>query len=470
LIVLSFGDSIYVPYGFYQVSMRGRDSDFVYSGWMRLYHHAFKVIGVNGSLVERKSVNETFYFDMVSAWVEKKVNDRYQIECIPADSVPPLSEIYNVLMNGKLLKEGEHDPKLIGCEGYLEMWKFYFLDESFIVCKFREERFKLVSIKFEMDIIYDDKLSRNRPLFKDYSCKKSIYQHKTYNIGLKGHKNLNEVWFKGKRSLNSHLKACVFLHGSGVLPTDIVPISTFEYYYWGNIRIYTQYNCLNHTFSYSDTVFRGWNDTNLQKEYCNVLTQDQIDKFYIRNKIIFSHSLGNLILAAAIENDICRIDTTTTTWYESMGPYKGSPVAFYLKSICNSTYIPNIVKNSICYKDLPLPAYTTLYPHTPGLDRIKKLASKYINGSICGTSAAGITTSYSVGLYAVAKMVGLSDLNDGLVDYESCITDKNIIYSDSCPESNFYNATVNHADGTCRNNDGWFGGSRKPCTWYSMRV
>jgi hypothetical protein len=35
--------------------------------------------------------------------------------------------------------------------------------------------------------------------------------------------------------------------------------------------------------------------------------------------------------------------------------------------------------------------------------------------------------------------------------------------------SNFYKSNINHADGTMRNNNGWWGNDRKPISWISTR-
>jgi len=313
-----------------------------------------------------------------------------------------------------------------------------------------------------MDLTYSIQLTQTRPFFHQPTCVKSLYP---LNINVKKTIYSNKKWFNKKPILAAQKKHCAFLHGSGVAGDPKVA-DKFEKDYWGNVRDYTQDFCSNHSFSFSDTRNRGWNNTHLQKEYCEVLTRDQEDKFTIKNKIIISHSLGNLILAAAINNNFCNVDTATTTWYDSCGPLKGTPVAIFLIKVCDSV-IPEIVKSDICDGNRPLVAYESLYPGTPGLKEVEETAHKYIKGNMCGHSPYGITTSYSLGLSLVASIVGLEKLNDGLVPYSSCVNEKKDYDKD--PESLFYGASINHADGTCRNADGWFGSDRKPCYWYGLR-
>jgi len=312
-----------------------------------------------------------------------------------------------------------------------------------------------------MKVIFNPTLPK-AVIFEDQvECEKSKYR----TLPIKS-KHIPYEWYNKPLKIEVQ-KPCVYLHGSGVFPVDNIPINKFETGYWGNIRSYTS-QCSSHTFAYSDTVYRSWNDTTLQKEICKVATQGASDSV-IRNKIIFGHSMGTLILTAAILNNYCHIDEESTSWYGVCAPFEGTRIPIFLIDICRNILIPDIVKSSICHEGQPIPAYKALYPNTPGLDIISKHAVTYLDGVMCGESGYGITSPYSAGLVTLALIASLETPNDGLVAYFSCHTNNSNTFSSASPEENFYKAQINHADGTCRNNDGWFGGDRKPCLWYALR-
>ena len=98
--------------------------------------------------------------------------------------------------------------------------------------------------------------------------------------------------------------------------------------------------------------------------------------------------------------------------------------------------------------------------------KLTDIVSSRVKGSMCGDSAYGLNSIYSAALYSLAFYVEYGDINDGMVPISSCGDyDFSVDYT-----SKYYLATINHADGTCRNSDGYWGISRKPCSWYIDKV
>jgi len=58
----------------------------------------------------------------------------------------------------------------------------------------------------------------------------------------------------------------------------------------------------------------------------------------IRNTAVFTHSMGNLILAAAIHNKHCSLDAATSKWYSLAAPWFGSSSAFLMKEQCEGRF------------------------------------------------------------------------------------------------------------------------------------
>ena len=59
----------------------------------------------------------------------------------------------------------------------------------------------------------------------------------------------------------------------------------------------------------------------------------------VKNVIIYAHSMGNLILAAAIKNGVCSLDKESVSWYDLMGPLRGSPAANMLDTVCGMLFL-----------------------------------------------------------------------------------------------------------------------------------
>lgn len=283
----------------------------------------------------------------------------------------------------------------------------------------------------------------------------------------------------------THARTCVFLHGAGEhadLPTiiDRNP-ALLNFGYWGNVYTYVKAHCDHQVYIRRDTYSRGWNNHALQKAFCNASTYDQApsDRFYIRNKTLYAHSMGNDILAGAILNGFCDIDMRSTRWYAASGPLVGTEVASWIEAVCAHG---NVVERKAaeelgyCEGNHAAPCYASLVLGYANMTRLRNIALRYLSGAMCGTSAYGLNSIYSIPLYTVAKLSGAPKPNDGMVSFASCSgalgnqTRKAPFLFKKNVTAKWYLTEVNHADATCRNGDGYWGSSRNPCTWYRTHV
>jgi len=262
-------------------------------------------------------------------------------------------------------------------------------------------------------------------------------------------------------------KPCVFLHGSGL--TDDEPPTTSFPDYWGEVENFTP-QCASHTFNHHDTVSRRYDDPVLMAGYCALLTNGS---GIIDNKIIFTHSMGNLILAAALRAGYCSL-AQSSSWYEVSGPLFGSKACDTLRQICQSDYEPLrdlAAKFNYCKskdKGEPNPAYLSMRPSDANLTGLAEIVSKHVKGAMCGVSAFGLFSLDSLELEALAAVVGYGSANDGMVAITSCQNTQGTW--GQIPQDNFYLAAINHADSTCRHGDGSFGFNRLPCSWFRYRT
>eukprot|EP00500_Bicosoecida_sp_ms1_P001780 CAMPEP_0203815040 /NCGR_PEP_ID=MMETSP0115-20131106/7448_1 /ASSEMBLY_ACC=CAM_ASM_000227 /TAXON_ID=33651 /ORGANISM="Bicosoecid sp, Strain ms1" /LENGTH=293 /DNA_ID=CAMNT_0050723929 /DNA_START=165 /DNA_END=1046 /DNA_ORIENTATION=- len=275
----------------------------------------------------------------------------------------------------------------------------------------------------------------------------------------------------------AHAKLCVFLHGAGErVQADATSTDTASY--WGGDKIISKYSpaaCTEWVFNHDDTVTQRFDDPNLKKRYCDVATGGTGQ---VTDAIVFTHSMGNNIFAAALRDGDCSIDHTSSTWYAASSPGGGSKAADFVDKLCanNSTdskALQEIAKlmHYCADTDPPTPnlAYDSLRTTYPGLQGLKEVIAREAAGAMCGDSDFGLTSVYSLLFEALADFVKYGEDNDGMVGIDSCLLDGVTYGSD--PSNDFYRAAINHADGTCRNGNGDFGNSRRqPCAWFKART
>lgn len=272
-------------------------------------------------------------------------------------------------------------------------------------------------------------------------------------------------------------KDCVFIHGVGHTPDpgSASILNGSLPYYWGKVQEHTQ-QCASWAFLNVDTVYRGWDNKSLQEEVCKSATWDPVtgksSLGAIKNRIVFTHSMGNMMLAGAIDSGLCSLDNETSTWYEVSGPMLGSKMASKLQDICDNQglYKWVVTKMGFCLPDGgTTPAYQSLEPNYPGLQRIAKTIASRISGAMCGTSAYGLTSIYSAEMLALAELADFVDVNDGVVSWSSCNQQGGNVPYKPDYRSAWYAASANHIDTECYEGDGDWGDARKPCSWYSLR-
>lgn len=279
-------------------------------------------------------------------------------------------------------------------------------------------------------------------------------------------------------SATQPMKHCLFVHGAGEHPStdrylDLKTLPT----YWGDMERYTP-QCQTRRFIWYNSIYRGWDDTESHRMFCEFATHNKSTE--ISNSIIFSHSMGNLVVAAAFHRKICTFDEKSSIWYAIQAPWRGTRVSDVLPMLCADKCLPTKITYRVLrllhyckpHSDLPSTAYISLqttYISPTGIsyDDMIKIARKYISGAVCGTSALGMGLSWSVSarMLLVALYTKLDTPNDGLVPFDSCCIKG--IFNNSV-SSRYYKGEFNHAEGTCRFGEGkGFLKSQHPCLWYS---
>jgi hypothetical protein len=439
-------------------------------------------------------------------------------------SVPIPSALWNVLyepmaiLSQRKTVTANHvfDSKVASCLRNNTI-EYVSLDDgtNAVLCDGDEIPKRIIGERFEMNLeITQDQRQHLEKLFLDYARCNVVHHTQSTKSDLQQIKKPQDaLWFVDhKQSCRfdpirhqktcdlfqtqaiEPTKTCVFLHGVGqTLQEKGPPVDQFPDY-WGSVHTYTP-QCRERIFIREETKGRGWNSLELQKSYCavalygsrNSTVQDSI----IRDTILFVHSMGNLVLSAAIKNGFCEIDTNTTSWYQIMGPFGGTKVVPMLEDICRAAgtgewpvtkaklyrYVADVGGYCVPNTNHAYPAYWTMKPSFCNnvtqecVDDLYSIAHTRIKGSMCGNSAYGVNSRYSPVLKVLSMLVGYGEDNDGMVPYDSsCMRSSNGTTFGTSFKDNYYLSAINHSDGTCRNGDSYFSGSASPCSYYCDKV
>ncbi|GLE08083.1 hypothetical protein PINS_up019045, partial [Pythium insidiosum] len=289
-------------------------------------------------------------------------------------------------------------------------------------------------------------------------------------------------------------KQCLFVHGLGYEAGE----TTDSFEYFG--KIHEQVKCCDRVqFVHLDTINNAWFSDELTNKLCDAaaaITQGK-DRQRLANLALITHSMGNLITAAAILNNKCALARESSMWISLAGPMKGSMTATTAVSAMDKlspetktrwcTNDPNTVLDDPIYNVLTglglctslistrSMAYQNSKPATPEVnamyDRVGEVFRQHVSSRMCGTNPIGLVSASSAKLVAEAALSGHKSLeNDGEVDFPSChATIDAARYQKSWSGGRFYKASLNHLDIAMRHGDGWWGEDRKPIKWLNCQ-
>jgi hypothetical protein len=477
---------------------------------------------IHHSNLDEKKNYTAYYYNGQVVQEHLDENEQEQSVCFRDKYAPQLSSLYDAVLNSRVISVMDNNTTQIFDREVMicvkQQWMMYevtFMSEVYVVCISEQMKpVRIIARDMLIDIVTFSPLRTIQWLSdkvqpKVQSCKKSVSSTDEEPQQLP--KVKLQPWYSSykdscryrwvrdpvncqlfedaprSRSLVDSViatKTCIFLHGVGNTQEEAGP-PVHEYPdYWGQVHEFTP-QCKERWFIREETKSRGWDNLELQQAFCNMaLINQTAGDTIVRDKILFVHSMGNLILAGAIKNKLCDIDRNNTSWYEIQGPLGGSKAAYELELIClyihNGEWVrhltPRFVKWVATTGGYCVPgtnqsyaAYDTLAPTYNGIKDLYAIAKPRIKGAMCGDSPYGLNSLYSAALYSLSFYVGYGDINDGMVPFASCRTISVLDFSLSYQDQ-YYLATINHADGTCRDGNGYWGITRQPCSWYTDKV
>jgi len=275
---------------------------------------------------------------------------------------------------------------------------------------------------------------------------------------------------------------CAFIHGSGN-ESPLTELSLLDDYrtYWGTVR--DAAHCNSTSFTFANTVETTWFTDGLMHLACDAAVKGPASisapgmPRVIQDTVVFTHSMGGLVFAAALQKGHCRLGRSAW-WASASVPWLGTLLVEGLRAYCNGT-VPwskeaQQLADVLHYcngKNLSA-AYFAMQPAFPGLHSLLEVSRRSLDASLCGTSPDGIPSAYSLLFSLVAKFIQIPPPHDGLVTLASCKAGAALLARWGTNYSSlFYIAEVNHADSTCRVGDSrHLVPGKRPCSWYAAVV
>lgn len=401
--------------------------------------------------------------------------------CVPDSEVPPLDNIELAIIYASVSEMIQSDSL------YCDSGSWYsadFAGEMYQFCQSTDREKVFVSgadVSLTMILSEADsglRGSMDQSVAGNLNCR-SIISPRSSKIRRLRDQQHRRLAFDNCEKCQEKPKPCLFFHGAGTTIEENELLDQYELY-WGSEVQDNMPCCSSVKFARFDTSNNAWIKDSLQNKYCKVLasisSSNETDS--IDDVIIVTHSMATLVLALAIDSGKCYLGDSSK-WAAIQSPMKGSPAADSFSDACPTGDKSDAIVHTILQWAGVCPTHSSFNhfyvqggkkANEAGLngyyDRAQAIYRQRVDGAMCGTSSYGITSPYSVKFSAVDSYVDFkSEDNDGIVNLDSCIGTLDPTLFHTSYTSRFYAASINHADGTFRTSDGYWGNDRKPLRW-----
>uniref|UniRef100_H3GKL3 Uncharacterized protein n=1 Tax=Phytophthora ramorum TaxID=164328 RepID=H3GKL3_PHYRM len=414
---------------------------------------------------EQDGVVHSFYLIDDSAYHQVVDGSIDTTTCLPADSIPSVSDIVEAIASATAISSVNTDQDISCTNG---TWlSTTFSGESYVLCTgsdINENNFTVYGEDLSVTFEYlSEDVTITKPKSAPIDCEgaqdnsvelSSLGQ--VYGISLSGsHRALKEE--AGAVHLASSTCACqgtprpcLFFHGMDVAADGGI---VNDYSFFGDIKEHAPC-CSSFNFAVLNTEDYEWYNDTLQQKACdaamNVSTGNpHSGSTEINELIVVAHSMGNSMFAGALATGKCSIGKNVD-WVALSGPMKGSMGSDFIHEICGSSSGSN-----------------TLLSKLGSLIAARAIHAKYVTAGICGTTYNGLLSKEYAGLLAGGLVIPHhSSKNDGIVEFQSCVGDLDASKFDTTYASTWYAAKLNHADTTFHDGDGLFSSAQKPLKWF----
>lgn len=223
----------------------------------------------------------------------------------------------------------------------------------------------------------------------------------------------------------SKVRPCLFMHGV-TMDKHGPPTSTYDEYF-GNIHKYAPC-CASTTFLHLNTDDHEWYSDKLTIELSGMLrSMSSGYNGVIEDVIVVLHSMGNLILASAIEKGQIQLGDSST-WVALQGPMKGSRSMHGFKANCGPDIkwpnkIVEYILKRVGFCPVPIGYMSMVYMNEQyddshvddKFEAVQQIYKQRVDAALCGRSSIGLFSPLSFATHTAALLSNHSTPSDGVV-------------------------------------------------------
>ncbi|GMF60690.1 unnamed protein product [Phytophthora fragariaefolia] len=277
-------------------------------------------------------------------------------------------------------------------------------------------------------------------------------------------------------SCKSTRRPCLFIHGMGIDKEEPTNVDSFGYY-WGNLTDHAPC-CSSIKYTVLNTINNSWMSDTQQQKVCDraLDVSGTSVNSTIRDTILVTHSMGNLMLAGAIASQKCTLDSSST-WVGLAGPMKGSMGSDFVQASCageTNGLLEQVA--DITGKCPPTTALVSLAyqgerfsssKHDAAYTAAQKAYTANVYALMCSAGYSGLVSKYQAAFWALGATVPhKSGDNDGMVEFLSCAAGIPESQFGDTWRSRFYKTKLNHYDSEFLYGDGLLSEAKKPVKWF----
>ncbi|KAG2508266.1 hypothetical protein JM18_008726 [Phytophthora kernoviae] len=422
------------------------------------------------------------------------VEEDTQFKYVLLDAVEPFDSILPALNEATRIPSVSLGGETVECSSG-DLFKTSFGGANFALCASGGNGFTAFSSDMTIAVEYLDKpVSISKPQLSDKSASCSTVETATLvtptaialltgkPIPPNTSRNLKTAEHMAMEASTCECKStprpCIFFHGIGN-KKEKAELQDKPCARMGSIGDHAPC-CSTVKYAWLDTIDYSWTNDTIQEKLCghalSMSESSDLSSATIDDTIIVTHSMGGLVMSAALASGKCRFGPGTS-WVAVSSPMTGSMTADYAQDVYNDELGTITVDMLDVIGQCPIAASRRSLLYEGEKYTSEELNTAYVaaqeayrgnvTAAMCSNNYVGVISVYQWMFILTGKIVHHKyPENDGLVEFQSCAKGLDSSLFGTSYTDQFYIPELNHADTAFMTSDGWFKDSQKPFKWF----